>query len=147
MPVAVLIVAFPEGGPQPFVASAFYPTLAGVLLIAALMRPEQRVLRTGAMLYAAALLAAYLIPTAVGGNIDRLGALMAGPIAAACASARSPQGGTAAPARRACHELQQDARVDRACAELARVGADRLCAAADVLADQRADRQLRLGGV
>ncbi|HEY2570025.1 MAG TPA: hypothetical protein VGI27_01060 [Solirubrobacteraceae bacterium] len=96
VPVAVLIVAFPEGGPQPFVASAFYPTLAGVLLIAALMQPEQRVLRTGAILYAAALLAAYLIPTAVGGNVDRLGALMAGPIAAACAlTARAPQGRTA----------------------------------------------------
>jgi hypothetical protein len=92
-PVAVLVVAFPEGGPQPFVASAFYPTLAGVLLIAALMPPEQRLMRTGTLLYALALVAAYLIPTAVGGNVDRLGALMAGPIAAACAlSARSLQG-------------------------------------------------------
>ncbi|MEA2334283.1 MAG: hypothetical protein QOG40_773 [Solirubrobacteraceae bacterium] len=93
VPVAVLVVAFPEGGPQPFVASAFYPALAGVLLIAALMAPEQRLMRTGTLLYAIALLAAYLIPTAVGGNIDRLGALVAGPLAAACAlSARSPHG-------------------------------------------------------
>jgi hypothetical protein len=95
VPVAVLVVAFPEGGPQPFVASAFYPTFAGVLLIALLMAPEQRLMRTGALLYAIALVAAYLIPTAVGGNVDRLGALMAGPIAAVCAlSARSPPGGT-----------------------------------------------------
>jgi hypothetical protein len=93
VPVAVLVVAFPEGGPQPFVASAFYPALAGVLLIAALMAPEQRLMRTGTLLYAIALLAAYLIPTAVGGNIDRLGALVAGPLAAACAlGARSPHG-------------------------------------------------------
>jgi hypothetical protein len=93
VPVAVLVVAFPEGGPQPFVASAFYPALAGVLLIAALMAPEQRLMRTGTLLYAIALLAVYLIPTAVGGNIDRLGALVAGPLAAACAlGARSPHG-------------------------------------------------------
>jgi hypothetical protein len=85
LPIAVLGLAFPEGGPQPFDASAFYPTLAGVLLIAALMQPEQRLLRTGTLLYAAALLAAYEIPTAVGGNVDRLGALVAGPLAAACA--------------------------------------------------------------
>jgi hypothetical protein len=41
-----------------------------------------RVLLIGALLYAAALLGAFLIPTAVGGNADRLGALFAGPLAA-----------------------------------------------------------------
>src|SRR5262249_34042453 len=30
-PIALLAVAFPEGGTQPFVPSAFYPALAGVL--------------------------------------------------------------------------------------------------------------------
>jgi hypothetical protein len=85
VPVAVLVVAFPEGGPQPFVASAFYPTLGGVLLIGVLMPREQRLVLTGTLLYAVALLAAYEIPTAVGGNVDRLGALIAGPLAAACA--------------------------------------------------------------
>ncbi len=94
LPLAVLVLGFPEGGPQPFVASAFYPTLAGVLLIAALMSPEQRLLRTGTLLYAMALIASYLIPTAVGGNIDRLGALLAGPIAAACALAGTRAAGS-----------------------------------------------------
>lgn len=83
-PVAVLLVAFPEGGPQPFDASAFYPALAGVLLIAVLMPREQPLMLSGALLYAAALVAAYVIPTAVGGNVDRLGALTAGPLVAAC---------------------------------------------------------------
>ncbi len=92
VPIALLIMAFPEGGPQPFVGSAFYPTVAGMALIAALMPAEQRVLRIGAVLYIAALIAAFLIPSAVGGNADRLGALMAGPIAAACALAwRRPE--------------------------------------------------------
>jgi len=81
-PIAVLSVAFPEGGSQPFVSSAFYPELFGVLLIAALIEPQQRLLRIGVLLYAALLLGSFLIPTAVGGNVDRLGALFAGPVAA-----------------------------------------------------------------
>ena len=36
-------------------------------------------LRIGALLYALALTGSYLMPTAVGGNADRLGALVAGP--------------------------------------------------------------------
>ena len=39
-------------------------------------------LRIGALLYALALLGAYVLPSAVGGNVDRLGALFAGPLAA-----------------------------------------------------------------
>src|SRR5262249_13790232 len=35
-PIVGLALAFPEGGSQPFVPSAFYPALAGVLLIGAL---------------------------------------------------------------------------------------------------------------
>jgi hypothetical protein len=81
-PIALLVLVFPEGGSQPFAASAFYPALAGVLLIALLIPSERRVLRTGALLYAAALTGSYLIATAVGGNVDRLGALVAGPVAA-----------------------------------------------------------------
>jgi hypothetical protein len=86
LPIALLALAFPEGGTQPFVASAFYPTLAAVGALLALMPREQRVLRTGTLLYALALVAAYVLPTAVGGNADRLGALAAGPLAA-CALA------------------------------------------------------------
>ena len=100
-PIVLLAIAFPEGGYQPFDASAFYPALAGVLLIAALIPSERsaspspkaaaadgaggsgaRVLRTGAPLYAVALTGAYVLTTPVGGNADRLGALVAGPLAA-----------------------------------------------------------------
>ncbi|HLH13527.1 MAG TPA: hypothetical protein VKV16_01960 [Solirubrobacteraceae bacterium] len=48
-----------------------------------------RLLRIGAALYALALVGSYVVPSAVGGNADRLGALAAGPLAAcalACAS-------------------------------------------------------------
>ncbi len=95
-PIALLTLAFPEGGTQPFVASAFYPALAGVLVIGALIergRSEiaQRVLRVGALLYALVLTGSYLVPTAVGGNADRLGALVAGPVAA-CVLAGASRG-------------------------------------------------------
>ena len=81
-PIALLTLAFPEGGAQPFAASAFYPALVGVLAVGALIPSEQRVLRIGAGLYAVALAGSYVLPTAVGGNADRLGALVAGPVAA-----------------------------------------------------------------
>jgi hypothetical protein len=81
-PIALLAFAFPEGGSQPFVASAFYPALAGVLTIAALTPPEHRTLRIGALLYAAALTGSYVLSTAVGANSDRLGALLGAPLAA-----------------------------------------------------------------
>ncbi len=60
-PIGLLELAFPEGGTQPFVASAFYPALAGVLAIAVLIGREQRVLRVGALLYALALTGAFLL--------------------------------------------------------------------------------------
>jgi hypothetical protein len=90
-PIGLLVIAFPEGGAQPFVGSAFYPALVGVLVIGALMPSEQRVLRIGALLYAVALTGSYLLPTAVGGNADRLGALVAGPVAA-CVLAGAARG-------------------------------------------------------
>ena len=39
-PVALLTLAFPEGGTQPFVASAFYPALAAVVAIGLRSRPS-----------------------------------------------------------------------------------------------------------
>jgi len=102
-PIALLALAFPEGGSQPFVASAFYPALGAVLVIAALslrvgreqadgpLDQRPRVLSIGTLLYAAALLGAFLIPTAVGGNADRLGALFAGPLAACVLMPRRPR--------------------------------------------------------
>lgn len=87
-PIALLAIAFPEGGSQPFVPSAFYPPLLGVLVFAAAMPPRERVLRTGALLYALALLGAYAIASPVGGNVGRLGALLAGPLLALALAAR-----------------------------------------------------------
>ncbi|HEV7162366.1 MAG TPA: hypothetical protein VGN25_03845 [Solirubrobacteraceae bacterium] len=81
-PIGLLTVVFPEGGTQPFVASAYFPALVGVIVLAALIPSEQRELRLGAALYVLALTGSYLLSTAVGGNADRLGAQFAGPLAA-----------------------------------------------------------------
>ena len=79
-PVAIMLVAFPQGGSEPFVPSAFWPALAGSLLLAALLPASERALRNGALLYALALVAAFALSTPLGGNATRLGALVAGPV-------------------------------------------------------------------
>ena len=82
VPILALAVLFPEGGTQPFAASAFWAPLAAVLALALLAGREQRVLRTGLLLYALLLVGAFVVPSAVGGNAGRLGALLGGPVAA-----------------------------------------------------------------
>jgi hypothetical protein len=83
LPAAALSVLFPEGGSFPFTLSAFLPTLAGTLLvIAVLWRGASRTLRAGLALYAVLLLASEALSTPMGGNAVRLGALFAGPLAA-----------------------------------------------------------------
>jgi hypothetical protein len=104
-PLALLALLFPEGGIQPFAPSSFYPALAGILLIAALLARElaetpglrggggrvARVLLVGSLLYAIVLVLAYAVPTAVGSNAERLGALFAGPLAACALLPRHPR--------------------------------------------------------
>lgn len=82
LPIAVLNLAFPVGGVEPFVFSAFIavPLLAAMVLW--LVPAEYRALRIGVVLYALAALAAFVIDTPLGGNVTRLGALFAGPVLA-----------------------------------------------------------------
>jgi hypothetical protein len=82
-PALALGVLFPEGGSFPFTASAFWPTLAGTLLvIAVLWRSAPPALRLGLALYALLLVVSEVLSTPMGGNAVRLGALFAGPLAA-----------------------------------------------------------------
>ena len=82
VPIVALNLAFPVGGVEPFVFSAFIaiPLLAAVVIW--LVPPEYRALRIGAVLYALGALAAFFISTPLGGNVTRLGALFAGPVLA-----------------------------------------------------------------
>ena len=81
-PVAALAVAFPEGGVEPFAFSSFWPVLAFAAAALVLVPREERTLRIGVALYALGCTAAFLVDTPVGGNVVRLGALAAGPLAA-----------------------------------------------------------------
>ncbi len=79
-PVLLLTLVFPEGGTEPFVPSAFWPAFISMLVFALLLPKNQRVLRAGVLLYALAVAACFVIPSAVGGNITRLAALAGGPL-------------------------------------------------------------------
>jgi hypothetical protein len=97
LPIVVLALAFPEGGYEPFAPSAFWPALAGVLLIALLLprgplTPRaHRLVRVGAALYALALIGSFAIDTPVGSNAARLGPELAAPLLAGvlCRSRRA----------------------------------------------------------
>ncbi len=81
-PVAALAVAFPEGGVEPFALSAFWPVLALAACAPLLLPRGERTLRVAVALYTLGCTAAYVLDTPVGGNVVRLGALFAGPLAA-----------------------------------------------------------------
>lgn len=80
VPAAALAALFEEGGSEPFVASAFWPALGGLALVAALLPERERALRIAAGLYALMLIAAFALTNPLGGNATRLGALLAGPL-------------------------------------------------------------------
>ena len=82
VPIVVLNLAFPVGGEEPFVFDAFIavPLLAAAVLW--LVPVEYRALRIGVVLYALLALAVFVIPNPLGGNVTRLGALLAGPVLA-----------------------------------------------------------------
>jgi hypothetical protein len=81
-PAAILAILFPEGGTEPFVASAFWPALVAIALVAAALPARERALRAGAAVYALTCIAAFVFATPLGGNVTRLGALLAGPVLA-----------------------------------------------------------------
>jgi hypothetical protein len=81
-PIAALNLAFPTGGVEPFVFSAFVavPLLAALVLW--LVPAEHRALRIGAVLYAGLAVLLFAVDNPLGGNVTRLGALFAGPVLA-----------------------------------------------------------------
>jgi len=90
IPAAFLSLAFPEGGPEPFVASSFWPTLITIAFVLAALPSEERELRIGCGLYALATIAAYVIASPMGGNVTRLGGLLGGPLLACLIWRRRP---------------------------------------------------------
>lgn len=87
----VLALTFPEGGTEPFVASSFWPALAATGLALWVAADGPRPLRVAIAMYGLLLVAAFVIPTPLGGNAARLGALLGGPLAAGLLWQRRPR--------------------------------------------------------
>jgi hypothetical protein len=84
-PIALLALAFPEGGRFPFWFSAYWPLAltCAAALFALRGIEEERDLRIVVWAYLAFGTLAWLIPNPVGGTATRLGSLFAGPVLAA----------------------------------------------------------------
>ncbi len=82
VPGLMIALAFPEGGMQPFAFSSFFWSFVVAIALGAGLPRRERVLRAGAALYAAALIAGIVIDTPLGGNLVRLAAVFGGPLAA-----------------------------------------------------------------
>jgi hypothetical protein len=80
--VILMAFAFPEGGTEPFVFSSFQPALLVAIAVFVALPREEKLLRYGVAAYTAALAAAFLIQTPMGGNATRMGSLLLGPVLA-----------------------------------------------------------------
>lgn len=81
-PVGLLALAFPEGGTEPFVFSAFWPLPLIGLGLALVTPRRERVLLAGTALYVAGTALSFSFSSAIGSNSARLAELVAGPLAA-----------------------------------------------------------------
>jgi len=94
-PVVIVLLSswlFPFSGEQPMDASALIlPCLAGVF--GATLAPRSwRTVRIGSVLYVAAVLLAWLVPSPIGSNMTRLGLLFGGVVLVAVACRKPRQG-------------------------------------------------------
>jgi hypothetical protein len=81
-PVVLLTLVFPGDGAMPFSAIDF-GWLIGLFVVAIALIPRwERTLRTGAVLYVAAIALSFAVPSAMGSNISRLGECVGAPLAA-----------------------------------------------------------------
>ncbi len=85
LPLLAVQAGFGEGGTMPYAWRVAWPTLLATLVVALVVPRTARAVRLGALLYAGGVLAAFLLPTALGSNAERLGLLLAGPLLAALA--------------------------------------------------------------
>lgn len=85
-PIVALAIMFPEGGEEPFPVKRLIDVLEFAIIAELLVARTERTLRVAIALYMLASLLAFLLPTPVGVNVVRLGALCAGPILALAVS-------------------------------------------------------------
>jgi hypothetical protein len=83
LPGVALAAVAGGGGTFPLSVGTMIPIALLVVLGLALAPSSYRALRRGLLLYGGATVVLFVVPTPVGGNIARLGSLVAGPLAAA----------------------------------------------------------------
>ncbi len=93
--VAVLAALFPEGGYEPYPIGSFAATAAVVAAFLWALPRGARLLRVGAYVYLLACVACLAVHSPVGGNVERYGVLLAGPL---LLCARSAAGARMTPA-------------------------------------------------
>jgi hypothetical protein len=81
-PILALALAFPTPGDQPFPGSTYVAIPIATAIALWSVPREHRMLRIGIVVYAALATLLFVVPTPVGTNAARLGALFAGPLAA-----------------------------------------------------------------
>ena len=91
VPVALLAVAFPEGGAEPFDLLTMAPVLVVALAAFACVDRRMVTLRACIAVYAAAVLITFVIPSPVGSNVARMGTLLAAPLATVLFFGRRPR--------------------------------------------------------
>ncbi|HVX44291.1 MAG TPA: hypothetical protein VHC49_10415 [Mycobacteriales bacterium] len=80
LPLCVVAILFGSGGLQPITILNGGPALALAILVYFSAPHSWRVIRIGAAVYAVAVVGAWVMPSAVGSNIERLGLLLGGPL-------------------------------------------------------------------
>jgi hypothetical protein len=88
--VGALVLAFPEGGVEPFAASAFWPGMGLLAVTAVVLGRREPVLVAACLLSMASIAASFALDTPMGGNATRLVALVGGPLVAAALWGRRP---------------------------------------------------------
>jgi hypothetical protein len=78
--VAAMAFVFPDGGQQPYDLAAALVAFVIVIAVYIQLAPSEVVMRRATALYAAAVAAAYILPTPMGSNVTRLSILVAGPL-------------------------------------------------------------------
>jgi hypothetical protein len=72
LPVVALTLLFGAGGRMPFATANLAGMLLALAAVGLLLAPHERTLRIAVVLYAVVLVACYVVPSAIGGNIVRL---------------------------------------------------------------------------
>ena len=82
LPIAIVTLLFPDPGPFPYHAWGLVRELSVCTLFIFAMRGPFKAWRWGAVVYAAVVVLAFLVPTALGGNVSRLGQYVGAPLIA-----------------------------------------------------------------